>query len=161
MKTLTKALLAASAIAIAASAATLAAEIGSGPGRGGHFAMHMLERWDVDGNGAVTLEEFLTSTDRRFERADADNDDIVTEDEISAIAKGRGERRGMRHLERLDGNDDGKLSLEEATALAVERATRRFNRADADKDGTISLLELMGYLEETVSKKMDDLISHF
>jgi Ca2+-binding EF-hand superfamily protein len=147
MKTLTKTLLAASAVAITASATVLAAErgfgprfgkLGYGPWSGERFSMHMLERFDADGNGAVTLEEFLTSPNHRFEAADADDDGIVTEDEISELIKERGERRGMRFLERLDTNDDGKLSLEEVTQLAVEKATRRFERADADNDGFIT-----------------------
>ncbi len=150
MRTLTKTLLAASGIAVAASAITLAAESGYGPrfgdrgfgpGSGERFSMRMLDRWDVDGDGAVTLEEFLDSTDHRFEAADADDDGIVTEDEFSEIAEGRGERRGMRFLARLDTDNDGKLSLEEATQPVLKRATRRFERADADDDGSITAEE--------------------
>ncbi len=117
MNILTRTLLAASAIVIAASATALATERDHGGRSGEHFSMHMLERLDVDGNGAVTLEEFLTSTDDRFEAADADDDGIVTEDEFSKIVEDRGQRGGMRFLERHDKDDDGKLSLEEATQL--------------------------------------------
>jgi Ca2+-binding EF-hand superfamily protein len=147
MNTLTKTLLAASAIAMVASATVLAAERGFGPRSGErgfgprsgeYFSMHMLERWDADGDGAVTQEEFLTSPNHRFEAADADDDGIVTEDELSKIVEERGVRGGMRFLEQLDTNDDGKLSLEEATQLALDRAKRRFERADRDNDGFIT-----------------------
>ncbi len=141
MKTLTKVLLTASAVAIAASATTLAAERGHGPRSGEHFSMVMLERWDTDGNGAVTLEEFLTSPDDRFQAADADADGIVTEAELSQIVEDRGKSRGMRHFERYDKNGDGKVSLEEVTQLALNQAKRRFNRADADGDGFITAQE--------------------
>lgn len=141
MNSLTKTLLAASAIAIAASATTLAAGRDHGGRFGEHFPMHMLERWDADGDGAVTLEEFLTGTDDRFAAADADKDGIVTQDELSKIVEDRGERRGMRFLERLDKDEDGKLSLEEATQLALDRVKRRFGRADSDGDGFISAQE--------------------
>ena len=141
MKTLTKTVLAVSAMAIAASATALAAERGHDRRSGKHFSMHMLERLDADGNGAVTLEEFLTSSNDRFETADADDDGIVTEDEISKIVEERGKRGGMRFLERHDKDDDGKLSLEEATQLALDRAKRRFERAGADGDGFITAEE--------------------
>lgn len=141
MKILTKTVLAISAIAIAASATAFAAERGHDRRSGEHFSMHMLERLDVDGNGAVTLEEFLTSTNDRFEAADADDDGIVTEDELSKIVEERGKRGGMRFLERHDKDDDGKLSLEEATQLALDRAKRRFERADVDGDGFITAEE--------------------
>lgn len=141
MNTLTKTLLAASAVAIAASTTALTAERGHGSRSGERFSMAMLERWDVDGDGAVTLEEFLTSTKDHFETADADEDGIVTEEELSRIAEERGNRRGMRHLERYDKDGDGKVSLEEVTQLALNRAKRRFNRADSDGDGFITAQE--------------------
>lgn len=141
MNTLTKTLLAASAVAIAASTTALTAERGHGSRSGERFSMAMLERWDVDGDGAVTLEEFLTSTKDHFETADADEDGIVTEEELSRIAEERGNRRGMRHLERYDKEGDGKVSLEEVTQLALNQAKRRFKRADADGDGFITAQE--------------------
>ena len=59
----------------------------------------MMERWDGDGDGQVTLEEFKTAmaemAERRFEAMDADEDGVLTEEEFT---KGRRQGpRGRRH----------------------------------------------------------------
>lgn len=134
-------LMAATVFAVGALPAT-AAEEDSRAERAGTFATRMIERYDVDKNGSVTLEEYLTADEDRFESADADDDGFVTADELRAAGEKRSERRRQTRLDRIDGDKDGRVSLAEAEAAAVEAARKRFERMDADKDGFISMAEI-------------------
>ncbi len=134
-------LMAATVFAVGALPAT-AAEEDSRAERAGTFATRMIERYDVDKNGSVTLEEYLTADEDRFESADADDDGFVTADELRAAGEKRSERRRQTRLDRIDGDKDGRVSLAEAEAAAVEAARKRFERMDADKDGFISMAEM-------------------
>ncbi len=134
-------LMAATVFAVGAMPAT-AAEEDSRAERAGTFATRMIERYDVDKNGSVTLEEYLTADEDRFESADADDDGFVTADELRAAGEKRSERRRQTRLDRIDGDKDGRVSLAEAEAAAVEAARKRFERMDADKDGFISMAEM-------------------
>lgn len=51
-------------------------------------------RWDVDEDGKVTKAEFVAGADRVFERLDANGDNVIAEDELSA--RRAGPRKGKR-----------------------------------------------------------------
>jgi Ca2+-binding EF-hand superfamily protein len=134
-------LMAAAVLTVGAIPAT-AAEEESRADRAGTFATRMIERYDTDKNGSVTLEEYLTADEDRFGSADADDDGFVTADELEAARQKRGEERRQSRLEGIDTDKDGRVSLAEAEAAAVDRARKRFERMDADKDGFISMAEM-------------------
>jgi Ca2+-binding EF-hand superfamily protein len=83
-----------------------------------------------------------------FDRMDANHDGSVTRTEFEAphtamADRMEGKRMGMRSMHRAmdehmfataDGNNDGRVSLQEATAAAAAR----FDRLDANHDGTIT-----------------------
>ena len=84
-----------------------------------------MKRFDSDGDGKVTREEFRGS-ERMFDRFDKDNDGVITQDEVR--------RRGSDSLQRAaDSDKDGKVSKEEWTAL--------FDRMDTNGDGTLDASE--------------------
>ena len=56
----------------------------------------MLERFDTDGDGAISQAEFAAKPNPMFDRADADGDGIVTEDERKAMRQAFAEKRGNR-----------------------------------------------------------------
>jgi hypothetical protein len=80
----------------------------------------------------------------RFERADANRDGFVAQDEIRARREAgearSGGRRGMtggfggRGFAAMDLDHDGRVALAEANRAALER----FDRIDSNRDGTIS-----------------------
>ena len=113
----------------------------------------MIERFDADNDGVVTLEEFMAGDDR-FEGADADADGFVTEQEIIARASDPQGRRIDRIIGRMDTDEDGKISLDEAKAAASERAEQRFARADADEDGFVTGDEARALLDDRRSRRM-------
>lgn len=136
-------------------------------------AAERFARMDADGDGLVTREERRQARQarradrkaRRFARMDANGDGMVSLDELKTGALRRAERR----FTRLDANADGGISLEELQAgkgrrghwggkrhgkggkrgpMTLQdlddRMMRMFERADANKDGVITLDEAEG-----------------
>ena len=90
---------------------------GHGRHGGGHGGRHsdrqgggMFERLDTDGNGEVTLGEFLASEPRMFSHADANNDGRVSQaemDEMHANRQAWQGRHSQWHMENnMYGNDN-------------------------------------------------------
>lgn len=101
-------------------------------------AERMLEHYDANGDGEVTLEEYLTGGLDRFSIADADNDGFATKEELLKLASNPQSMRAMAIISHMDTDKDGKVSLAEAKAMAEERAVSRFEKADTDGDGFIT-----------------------
>jgi Ca2+-binding EF-hand superfamily protein len=127
----------------------------------GHFA-----RLDTDGDGRITRDEWTAAKLDRFEAADLDGDGRVTPEEMREVgqawkakiaakrqADGEGsdratERRHHRRghhakmgkliFKRLDANQDGAISRDEAQAAA----NRFFDKLDADGDGALTQEEM-------------------
>lgn len=125
-------------------------------------------RLDINRDGRATVEEGRQAAvqarqeraDRAFERLDLDHDGSVTRAEFDQARaqmrehRGerraeRGERRGMRGMHRRGGrgmrgegaqrlfDDQGFVTLEQMR----ERALARFDRSDANHDGTLTMAE--------------------
>jgi len=60
---------------------------GSHHGRGKGAGMRMLRRYDFDGDGVVSREEFAEGMLRRFNRLDANGDGAISEDEIALVRR--------------------------------------------------------------------------
>lgn len=128
------------------------------------------ERMDANNDGRVTPEDRAAGQERRrietFARMDADNNGAITRAEWdrageamaerragrgerreaagraegSREARGRGGRRGQMGrtmMARADANSDGAIDRSEFVAAA----TARFDRLDADRDGSVSPAE--------------------
>jgi Ca2+-binding EF-hand superfamily protein len=105
----------------------------------------MFETFDLDGDGAVTLEEMTGAREARFAEADANGDGVLQRDELLAAATDRMARGVDRMIERADADGDGAVSLEE---MAEMRNNRRgpgpeaiFERFDVDGDGSVTEAE--------------------
>lgn len=78
------------------------------------------DRWeelDTDGDGGVSRDEVQGHIDeqwQRFESVDANDDDVVTPDEVKAAI-----------FAKLDANGDGYLSADEFTEAREQRRDRR------------------------------------
>jgi Ca2+-binding EF-hand superfamily protein len=122
----------------------------------------LLEKFDADGDGAITkteLEAAFAARDANATRAgalfgklDADGDGKISKDELKdafGLAAGLAERL----FARLDADGDGKISeaeFEAAFAAHSDNAKRAeilFTRPDADGDGAISQSELAAAIE--------------
>lgn len=108
------------------------------PGRG---VADFLKQLDANNDGKVSLAEFTTWRERQFDALDKDKDGSLSGQEVAA-----GETKLARSIrqkfELLDTNQDQRLSREEFRA----GGRRRFLMFDADKDGHLSLEELVSLL---------------
>jgi Ca2+-binding EF-hand superfamily protein len=140
------------------------------------MANTILKELDSDGNGALSTDEIGKGGKRaqRILGADADKDGTVTLDELlSDISKNIGNMPTMMQppddsdkashiMDELDTNGDGVLSTEEIDN-GGERAQVILG-ADADKDGTVTLDELLSDISKNIGNMQPpndgDMASH-
>ena len=123
-------------LAVAAAVAVVAGGLAMA-GPGGHGG-RMLERLDLDGDGAISRDEARAFGDGRFQRWDRDSDGAVTEAEMIEAAQERIANRVGKMFARMDRNGDGRLERAELDAMG----DARFERMDTDGDGRISVQEI-------------------
>lgn len=102
-----------------------------GRGFGRHGGFHSLARADANNDGSITRDEYLAGPIARFDRLDANNDGVIGQDERpQRRARGEGgERRNP-----MDADGDRQISRAEYAAMGA----RMFERLDADNDGRIT-----------------------
>ncbi|MGD9982436.1 MAG: hypothetical protein AB7T58_17770, partial [Hyphomonadaceae bacterium] len=103
--------------------------------RGG--GMHMLARADANNDGNITRDEFLARPIEHFDRLDANNDGVISADERPQRGeRGEGGERRERRADRPnpDTNGDGSFSRAEFTAMGANM----FERLDANDDGQVT-----------------------
>ncbi|WP_375255809.1 EF-hand domain-containing protein [Yoonia sp.] len=93
---------------------------------------------DLNGDGALSLDEMQAQGEARFAAADANGDGALSAQELIAAAGQRAEDRAAKMIERLDANEDGVLQMDEMPRQGGDRAERMFERVDADGDGVLS-----------------------
>lgn len=112
--------------------------------RNGQRAASRAERFakmDANKDGRVSKTE-APMPDERFQQLDSNKDGALTESELAAGAKKwSNKRHGKGVLNRLDTDSDGRLTEKEVTSAA----DRMFERADANKDGSITKEEMQGH----------------
>lgn len=130
-------------VAILGTAVVLTSAVGAfahdrkGGDREGRGGMQMFERVDTNSDEKLDFAEFSAPMIERFDEVDADSDGIITEAEIETAAENREGRRAKRIAKRLDGDDNGEVTKAELE----ERQQEMFSRLDADEDGFISIDE--------------------
>lgn len=92
---------------------------------------------DPWGEGSVTRAEAQAKADERFTALDTDKDGILSQAEQKAVQNERGPGGPGGGLRRADANGDGKIAKDEFVGAQLER----FDRQDADKDGTLTKAE--------------------
>lgn len=129
----------------------------------------LLERFDDDKDGKLTVEEFperfRNDVRRAFPRADRDRDKALSRQELQVLLRqgGRGFavvsadqasgplapfNRPQQLLARFDADKDGKLTVEEAPERLRPVLERVLRRADRDGDRSLSLEELQAIRQQ-------------
>lgn len=122
---------------------------------GKHHARHaaMIERLDTDKDGKVTLAEFKANAATAFKAFDANGDGQVTKDEIKARhAAFKDARKAIRAAADSD-KDKARETLRAGGPYMLPGAGKMFDRADADKNGTLSEAEVMAAAERIFERR--------
>jgi Ca2+-binding EF-hand superfamily protein len=110
----------------------------------------MIEHFDKNGDGKLQVAELPERMQKFMAKADADKDGVLTVAELTAArealhAKFEGHRGDFgkkldpaEMVKRFDKNGDGKLQVAELP----ERMQKFMAKADADKDGSLTVAEL-------------------
>lgn len=133
----------------AALSLSLAGAGGAALAQGGrHFA-----RTDTNGDGKISLSEFLAARGRIFERIDANHDGVITKDEVAAAsqaAEAAAAGRMIRSGKEAGEGGGGQLKRLEKMAergpvtrqMWDQMMTRRFEKLDVDHTGYITMAEM-------------------
>jgi hypothetical protein len=99
-----------------------------------------LRQADANQDGVVTKEEVAALADRDFARWDWNKDGVIDQADRDALRKEMLDYAVKRMARRMGAGPDGKVTREQFQAKAAEG----FARLDADNDGKLSRGELPG-----------------
>lgn len=115
------------------------AEKGQGGGPDGDMLLEMFDAIDTDSDGKLSLAELDAHRLAEFTAADTNGDGALDGDEVAARQLARFTAkmadRAARMIETHDKDGNGSLSADE---MGEGPAQRHFARIDADNDGAIS-----------------------
>ncbi len=117
----------------------------------------MIKRLDTNKDGKVSLDEMQTRVSTVFKTFDADNNGQVSRDEIKVRREAfRDARKAWREAKNEAGADKEKAmkDLREARpGMFPAMRGKGFKRADADKNGSLSLTEVAGVTEKMFKRR--------
>ena len=126
--------------ALSLCAAAQSAKPAAAPGTRPDFFAHMLEKMDSNGDGRISLDEFVAAAGARFKSIDTQNKGSIDAADIASSpeAVARIEHRAERIVKRLDTAGNGYVTKDEFLAAAQDR----FARMDGNSDGKLTPDEL-------------------
>jgi Ca2+-binding EF-hand superfamily protein len=141
---------AAGLLLVGAAAPAFAAK---GEGRHGERGAAMIERLDTNKDGKVSLDEFKTNVSATFKTFDADGNGQVTKDEIKARHDAfKDARKAVRDAADAD-KATAREALQAAGPFMLPGAGKMFDRADTDKNGTLSEAEVLASAEKIFARR--------
>jgi Ca2+-binding EF-hand superfamily protein len=111
----------------------------------------MLQKADLNRDGAITRAEFQENRARQFERFDRNRDGYLTKDDVPRMARrnaGGGGGRMAELIQAFDANRDGRLARDEF----VRGPTLGFDRADADRNNRIDPHEMEAFRQAAAAR---------
>jgi len=108
------------------------------PAHHNYRAARLIDLFDIDGNGKVSVAEINGDQKRFFTAIDVDGDGKLSTDEFKRRARSLAIFMSSSLFDLLDVDGDGKLSVAE-----IQGPSKRwFSRYDANKDGQLEANEI-------------------
>lgn len=113
-------------------------------GKGGEDrAERMLKRLDANSDGKVSQGEMLQRATETFQRLDTDKNGEVTKAEVDAKRDAFREARKAFHAVKASEGEARQAAQQALREARIDRmGSRMFERADADKNGTLTKVEM-------------------
>jgi len=108
--------------------------MGGPGGSGGPGGEMLIERFDANGDGSITLEEVLEVSADKVKTFDADGDGALSLDEYKALWTDAMNEQIVRSFQFHDPDGDAKVTLDEYT----QSFEKMFARVDRDGDGSFA-----------------------
>ena len=108
---------------------------GRGWRRSGMGGMGELRAADVDNDGIVTKEEFLTHVNKRFDAFDANKDGVIDQADRDAKRKEMTDYRVQRFLHMFGAAPNGQVTREKFMEVAKERFAEMARERDGERRG--------------------------
>jgi Ca2+-binding EF-hand superfamily protein len=105
--------------------------------------MRFFSWYDLDNDKTVSVEEFNTAAQLRFQAIDLNNNHTINLEEFKNWRLQLQNSKKRSRLNKLDINADGQISEAEFLHTKKPNAKRRFDKIDINHDGIISESELM------------------
>lgn len=141
----------AAGLLLSGAAAPAFAAKGEGKNHMRHTAM--IERLDTDKDGKVSLDEFKTNVSAAFKTFDADGNGEISRDEIKARREAfRDARKAVREATEND-KDTAREALRAGGPYMLPGAGKMFERADTDKNGSLSEAEVLASAEKIFERR--------
>lgn len=104
----------------------------------------IIERLDSDGSGSITEDEAKGFMAKYFERIDANSDGEISEVELLHVRENRGQKpkQGREDIKAADTDQNGAISIDEATEAGLMKMVENFDKIDTDGDGEVSEEEM-------------------
>ena len=115
----------------------------------------IIGRLDMDGSGSIIKSEAKGFIAKYFDRIDANGDGKISEEELLHARENRGQKPkgGREDIIAADTDQNGAISIDEATGAGLKKMVENFDRIDADGDGQISEEELRLLRKHTDNRK--------
>lgn len=103
------------------------------------FFQHMLQAMDANGDGRISLDEYLAAATKRFQSIDTQNKGSITAADIAASPQTaqRDQRMAQHFVARMDTAGKGYVSKDEFLAAA----SNRFAKMDSAGTGQVTLTQ--------------------
>lgn len=98
-------------------------------------------KFDTNGDQQISKSEFLAGAQARFEEADINNDNFLSDDERTAHRETSRQTRADERFETIDSNNDGLLSKDEIEQAKAARKAEHYARRDLNGDGSVDQAE--------------------